>query len=51
MQSWPVSKVSWLTPQEKKKEKIKAQTDVVERQKKKIENFKATCLQLDPEKW
>ena len=35
---------------EKKKEKIKAQTKVIEGQKKEIENLKATSMQLDPQK-
>ena len=32
----------------KKQEKIKSQTDVIEQQKKEIENLKATNMQLDP---
>ena len=35
---------------EKKKEKIKAQTEVIEWQKKEIENLKAISMQLDPKK-
>ena len=34
----------------KRKEKIKAQTEVIEQQKKEIENLKATSMQLDQQK-
>ena len=36
---------------EKKKEKIKAQTKVIEQQRKEITNLKATSMQLEPSKW
>ena len=35
---------------EKKREKTKAQTEVIEQQKKEIENLKVMSMQLDPKK-
>ena len=35
---------------DKKKEKIKAQTEMIEHQKKEIENLKAASMQMDPKK-
>ena len=42
-----VKSANWLH-REKKKEKIRVQTEVIEWQKKEIENLKATSMQLDP---